>query len=719
MNGAGLRSIVVLAALMTALPVVAWAEQQAPVRGTLCTASEGVVLRVDRTCRSVEGLVPTLEATGVERRFLWVREDQRALIIGSIPRNTTTVDLSAAHFGTLRLSLSGDKARGWPDDVQLHFAADDKNALDVALPNAVVTNPFSIGLPSGSYGFTVTARHHLRLVDPQVTVKARAETILRALRLLAAPRFSATVVNAKGDALPSAMLSSEGRVIAHADVNGILAAELPEDLPEFVEVIADNFAPHRIAVDANAGDIALGRLVLRRGASLAVTLDRTKIGPVAVRVAVLARDQNRRYQEIIARDLKGTEVTANFAAIEAGDYSIGVEGPSPLARYTEALRLPDAGAVEKHISIDPIEITGEIMIGSRRAKGGVLGVQPEGGGWEVGVEVGEDGSFHAESWEEGLFSGYYIRDRLRDSAHINERLEARFSPAHWHIVLPDRSLSGRIFDQETGQPVPGAALDQEMHTDAGGAMGIVPVQPDGSFFLDSIEPGDYTLKAMAEHYMTATVRIRVNATDTVRTVEIPLERGIAVLVNIVTPAGEPLAHATVIDGVGDGINPDHLYGSDGAGQLTLRLRPDDKRTLYILPREGSFAIADVSAANAEQGIRIVVPPPAGTIHVRATAGEKPVRGVLPLFRWNGRLIPPPVPRFFPFADPRMPGIWTDEDGVADFKAMPAGVYEFFAIRSAEDKAAVLRGENGSNLVRLGFTGGAAEVAFELAGPSPP
>lgn len=464
-------------------------------------------------------------------------------------------------------------------------------------------------------------------------------------------------------------------------------------------------------------DIELGHVLLRRGATLTVTIDRSGIAAVPVRVSVLTRGPDQRYHETAGRDLKPTEIDATFPPIEAGDYFLGVEGPTPLARHVEALRLPDDGKVEKRITLDSIAISGEVLVGTRHANGGQLGLQPEGGGWEVAVSVDESGSFQVESWEKGAFTAYYVSDPSRDGAFVHQPLEATSSPTHWHIIIAERTLSGRIYDKETREPVPDVGLMKDFRTgDGGSGLGIVPVTPDGSFTLDAVEPGDYAFKATAESYMPAAVHVHVSSTDSAQTVDIPLERGIAVVVSIVTPAGDPIARATVIDGVGDGVNPDHIYSSDGAGQLTLRLRPDETRTLYVLPHEGSFAIADVGAANAADGVRVVVPPAVGSLRIRASANGKPLAGVIPLFRWNGRLVPPLVARFFPFAEPFKIGIWTDENGRAELQAMPAGLYEFFPVRSEIEEAAVVRGTSAVTPVRVGLVGGSMEVVFVMDVP---
>ena len=686
--------------------------------GMLCVTKEGTTLRVDSSCKPAEGAPVSVEPAAVDRQFLWVQVDKHQIVIGTIARSATAIDLGPKERGTIVLALSGERTRGWPTDVELHFVAANKHGYDVALQDGAITRLTSIGIKPGAYDVSITARHHLRLKRDNIAVKPAAVVTLGALRLLAAPRLTATVTNAKGERLASAVMTNpQGQVLAAANVEGALAAELPGDAPAYVEILADGFAAHRLPLDREAADIDLGHVVLRRGATLNVTLDRSNIAAVPVRVSVLARGPDQRLRETAGRDLKPTETEATFPPIEAGDYFLGVMGPAPLARHVEALRLPDDGNVEKRISVDPIAITGEVLVGTHRATGGQLNLQPLGGGWEVAVGVEEDGSFRAESWEKGVFTAYYISDPARDGTFVRQPLEATSSPTHWHIVITDRTLSGRIYDKETREPVPEVELSEDYRTDDGSSgLGNVPVKPDGAFALDAVEPGDYTFKATAHTYKPAIVHVHVSATDSAQTVNIPLERGIAVVVSIVTPAGDPVARATVIDGVGDGINPDHIYTSDGAGQVTLRLRPDEMRTLYVLPREGSFAIVDIRAANAAEGVRVVVPPAVGTLRMRAAAKGKPLAGVTPLFRWNGRLVPPPVPRFFPFADPLKIGIWTDESGRVELRGMPAGVYEFFPVRSEAEQAAVVRGTSTVTPIRVGYNGGSVEVIFDLDAP---
>jgi hypothetical protein len=714
---ANMRRLLVLVATLGLLGArCLQADDPPPPRGTLCLAAPTAVLRVDGGCKAVEGESLPIDPVETDRSFLWIRDDKQTIAVGVLPAHGRTIDLRSPAFGTISLALFGEKARGWPAEAELHLAAADGHRFEVALPNVLAMSMASVRLPEGAYRFSVTAAHHLRLNRGAVAVRKGTTLALGALRLLAAPRLSATVVNAKDEPLPSAVvIGARGEVLAAASVEGTFVCELPGDLPPSVDILAAGFAPHRIPLEPRGGDIDLGKVTLRKGAVLHVVLDRTGIGAQKVRLSVLARGQDERFREVAGRDLAPTATEMTFPPIEAGDYFVGVKGPTPLERHVEALRLPDNGSVETRILIEPITVAGEVYLGAHPAQGGQIDLQPEGHGWEEAVAVGQDGTFQIELWDKGTFHGFYVIDPTRDGTFIHESLEVKGNPTHWHIVIADRTLSGRIYDKETGQPVPDVGLEKEFHPDAGSTgMGYAPVRPDGSYAMDALEPGDYTLKATARDYMPGVVHVRVTATDTARTADIPMEHGLTVPINFVAPSGEPVPHSTVIDGLGDGLNPENIYTSDGAGQLVLHLRPGDQKTLYVTPRSGSFAIADISADQAAaEGVRITVPAPAGTIRIHAAKDGKPLRGVVPLFRWNGRFLPPPVPRFLSFANPRYIGIWTDESGTAELLKMPAGIYEFYPCQSDEETAAVLRGTSSLAPVRIGFTGGTVDVQLRV------
>jgi hypothetical protein len=100
------------------------------------------------------------------------------------------------------------------------------------------------------------------------------------------------------------------------------------------------------------------------------------------------------------------------------------------------------------------------------------------------------------------------------------------------------------------------------------------------------------------------------------------------------------------------------------------------------------------------------------MHVTTALGT-PLRGVIPLIRYEGRFLAPPVPRFMAFVDPYAAGIWTNETGDVVMRAAPAGLYEIFACRDESEVAAALRGAPVREPVRVGFGGDSAAVAIVL------
>jgi hypothetical protein len=132
------RTLIVLALILSPAASSLAADSPA-LRGTLCITKEGTLLRVDSSCKAVEGIAVSIEPAAIDRQFLWVRDDKRQIVVGAIAKNATAIDLGPKERGTVVLALSGEKTRGWPADVELHFDAADKHGYDVALQDATVT----------------------------------------------------------------------------------------------------------------------------------------------------------------------------------------------------------------------------------------------------------------------------------------------------------------------------------------------------------------------------------------------------------------------------------------------------------------------------------------------------------------------------------------------------------------------------------------------------
>src|SRR5258708_3940566 len=131
------RTLIALALILS--PASSLAVDTPPLRGSLCVTKEGTVLRVDGSCKPVEGAAASVEPAEIDRQFLWVRDDKHQIVVGAIAKNATAIDLGPKERGTVVLALSGEKTRGWPADVELHFVEANKHGYDVALQDAAVT----------------------------------------------------------------------------------------------------------------------------------------------------------------------------------------------------------------------------------------------------------------------------------------------------------------------------------------------------------------------------------------------------------------------------------------------------------------------------------------------------------------------------------------------------------------------------------------------------
>jgi len=261
------------------------------------------------------------------------------------------------------------------------------------------------------------------------------------------------------------------------------------------------------------------------------------------------------------------------------------------------------------------------------------------------------------------------------------------NPSVWEIVFKRRYIRGRVFDEETGQAVQQPSLRLQVTSGDSQSNSLLPLETDGRYSILAVRTGTYELRGEAPDHVPskATVNVAADAA-TDRLVDFPLARGVEQIVEFVWPSGQAVAGAPVLEGIAsDGYNAERTFVTDGSGRLTLSLRRGETKTVYAVPREGSFAIAHVAAPDSSDAnpIRIVVPAPATTLAAEIVdASDKPQPAML-LFRFNGELIPQPVIL-------RLTGQY-ENAATLRVPNLPAGAYEFLAFPVADYAFAPLAG----------------------------
>src|SRR5205823_8207768 len=140
-------------------------------------------------------------------------------------------------------------------------------------------------------------------------------------------------------------------------------------------------------------------------------------------------------------------------------------------------------------------------------------------------------------------------------------------------VFKRRLISGRIFDEETKEPIAGAGVFLQFEKPAGTRASIsqlhtnIKVDDEGKYFIVAMQEGTYDIAVNAPDHMDAKTTIEIVEGDTGHTLDFPMSRGIEQVIEFVSPGGEPLS-GTVIEGVArDGYNPGWYHGVDPSGRL--------------------------------------------------------------------------------------------------------------------------------------------------------
>jgi hypothetical protein len=686
------------------------------VKGTLCFSP--------KDCTPATAAKLDVTAASTDRRFVWMSDDGAKVVIGTIPAKTTAIDLEAtespAHDVTL--TLHGEAKRGWPNDV--HFKlTQGKSGWEWIEPAKVATKPMTIHLPAGRYELQIAAEHHR---TDKRRFDAHSDVALRDVTLAPLPVISGRVVTQKkaADEQPAkdvpvanaqilvaqrpaggGQITTTTKPQASTDEQGAFRTELPEPEPFEIVVAYPGLAKRLVHLALSAPDTVLGVIRMSPGSKMNVHLDRAdSLRGRTLHVTLYERSPMQYENTFI--DRKGAKSGSDdfvFENLGEGEYYVVVSGDEPLENLTTVVQMKNED-VTQEIRIAPFTLAGSVKLGEEPVGEGRAGINERHHTWQAESPIDAEGRFGGSMWQRDMLSGFVTTKEL-GTLPVDSEVKLEGDPAPWDIRFKRRTISGRIFDEETKQPIANATLGMVITAKSSGFYSSAPVHDDGTYSIVAMKDGSYDLQAKAPDHVALSKSIAVAETDGSQSVDFPLGRGVQQTIEFVWPTGEPVANAFIVEGVArDGYNPAWMANTDAAGKLDLRSPANTARTLFIIPKEASFAPVHVPAATADaQPMHVVVPAATGSLTLNiVTSDQKPARG-RPEMRYNGEWVPASVLTSLSIRS-GMGG------GGIHYTNLPAGAYELWVEPA---RKVIVDAVPSREPVRVGLSGGEQTVTVEL------
>ncbi|HEY6136330.1 MAG TPA: hypothetical protein VI670_01040 [Thermoanaerobaculia bacterium] len=593
-------------------------------------------------CRPVDGTKFAIKPSDQSRQFVWTSADAKSVVFGTAAAKAAELDVAGNDLRDVTLSVRGNAARGWPAETTLAIQTSPQKAPEwtSAIAAKDIAKLTALRVPRGRVILSIAAPHH---ATARRALPADGNVALREVTLAPLPIVSGKVVKRgeKGDEplMGAQVTRPDGKLAATTDEQGAFRAELSDPVPDELVVLHAGFGAKVVPLAKQLPpEQDLGAIQLAAGHALTVHVKLPDgVDPKKVHVALWQETPGRNdYTPIRSFVMAGKAGDFAFADLAPATYHVIVSGEGPLEHLSADVKMGDKDE-EKSITVAPFRVEGTAKVGQRPIAAGSVGMNDRTR-WETEMPI-RDGKFGGVLWQTGVVHAWLRTDEARNSFSSPE-LGA--DPTAWTIELKDRRIAGRIFDAETKAPVERAELRIETATASSRGYMAGTVQPDGSYSVLTSEDGTYTLKVSAPRYMNETAKFDFAPADTdSQSHDFALTRGVAARLEVVTPAGQPIAGAMIVDGVNsDGHNPDRFFSTGPDGRATVQMKPNEVRTLWVIPREGSFAVARVSAG--EKPVQIVVPPPAGALKLNIKREEKAKLYAAVVLRWNGELVPQPV-----------------------------------------------------------------------------
>ena len=656
------------------------AAEEPPLRGRLCIAKE---------CTETTGRVFAVKPDDRARAWVWTSADASTVQLGVVPPKAEQVALDAGERTQLNATIAG--ARAWPLDVQ----ADVRGRVQWQWTAIAPQKLRRLIVPRGRYAIQLRAEHHRAF--SRVADANEKEVNLGELALIPLPLARGIVVDAEGKAIAGARVSDpDGELCTLSDPQGAFACELEEPFRQHSIVVSaagygDRETPLPRPIE---NDVDLGRIELTAGHRIHLRIIRPQAGPATVALYRGRERGSSTSAKLRTRELKEREEDVQFDAGK-GEYAVLVSGSGPLERFELPITVTDED-VSETITIAPYRLEGTVRIGDEPLAAGELELGSRQMTWRGKLQV-LDGAFAGTLWQSEHVYGHIASREVLLLESI-EPPPLGHDPTRWDIRFESRLISGRVFDALTEAPVSGAQMRVHVETPRLVTTTNANIAPGGTYRINASRPGKYKLRVSSPSHVPAEVELTVTEGDAKRTVNLPLERGGVVNVQVVSPSGQPLgAWGYTQSGTATEGRMSH------EGRFTLRGRPEEQRLLYVLPERGSFAVvrATIPKGDDATSMRVTVPEPTSALRVTFTSEGEAVGGML-LLRCNGEFVPSAIVSV-------LAGGRREQADSLFLPRLPSGVYELWAAGFREEDELIASNGTLRPPMRVELNGGEAAV----------
>lgn len=361
-----------------------------------------------------------------------------------------------------------------------------------------------------------------------------------------------------------------------------------------------------------------------------------------------------------------------FPSLKEGLYTVLARGPQPLQRLSAKVNLGSAGSTVRLV-VPKTETTVRVTLAGEPLARATIAFTHGELRWRTDVETDDKGHFKGPLWEPGSYSANVRRAARGSAPHL---VDVTLSPAPLTIDVPDRHITGRVLTGD-GKPFAGAVVVLRSESADLKLTARTKSALDGRFEFFGVREGAHTLTARASSYLDSdAAKFELRGANR-HVADLVLTQGEPRTVRVVDARDAAIEGATLLTSC-DG-NLKSMATTNAEGRADVAVPADASCAIYVLPREGSIAIARVEGSK-ELAIR--VPDGSSALHLalRSEAGEA-FSDLMLLMRIDGMVVPPEIARLLAS---RGFSLMTNDEGSLSLARIPPGTYEFWPYRTASE-----------------------------------